>query len=116
MDLRVEIPVHIKRDRRARKVVAEGQAPTVEESVPRMARLLPLAHKWEGMVRRGEVKDYAEIARRYRISRARGTQVCSLTSLPPRTQETILLASDGIRSVPRLRFAHPLRNDQNPTR
>ena len=28
----------------------------------RSARLLALAHKWEGMVRRGEVKDYAEIA------------------------------------------------------
>ena len=35
-----------------------------KDPVPRIARLLALAHKWEGMVQRGEVKDYAEIARR----------------------------------------------------
>ena len=33
------------------------------QHVPKVARLLALTHKWEGMVRQGEVKDYAEIAR-----------------------------------------------------
>ena len=71
---RIEIPVHIKRDRRARKVLAKGEAPRVAEPVPRIARLLALAWKWEGMVRRGEVKGYAEIARRIGLSRARVAQ------------------------------------------
>ena len=39
-----------------------------KDPVPRIARLLALAHKWEGMVRRGEVKDYAEIARRMELN------------------------------------------------
>ena len=34
---------------------------------PRLARLLALAHKLEGVVRSGKVKDYAELARRKRI-------------------------------------------------
>jgi hypothetical protein len=55
---RIEIPINVKRDRRARKVVQHGFAPDPSgEPVPRMARLLALAWKWEGMVRRGEVKD-----------------------------------------------------------
>ena len=60
---RIEIPVHIKRNRRARKVLAKGEAPNVAEPVPRIARLLALAWKWEGMVRRGEVRGYVEITR-----------------------------------------------------
>ena len=87
---RIEIPVHIKRDRRARKVIAKGEAPKVEEPVPRIARLLALAHKWEGMVRRGEIKDYAEIARLTGLTRGRVTQICSLTLLAPDIQEAIL--------------------------
>ena len=66
--------------------------PPPKDPVPRIARLLALAHKWDGMVRRGEVKDYAEIARLMRLSRARVTQVCQLTLLAPGIQEVVLVS------------------------
>ena len=114
--IRIEVPVHIKRDRRARKVLVEGEAAAVQGSVPRIARLLALANKWERMVRRGQVKDYAEIARRYRISRARVTQFCGLALLPPRTQEAILVASEDTPSVRRFVAPQPLWSDDASSR
>ena len=86
---RVEVPVHIKRDRRARKVLAKGETPEPQESPARMARLLALAWKWELTVRRGTTS-YAEIARRHRLSRARVCQICSLRFLTPDIQKTVL--------------------------
>jgi len=87
---RVEIPVHIKRDRRARKVLGQGETPKDDESVPRMARLLALAHKWEGMVRRGDVNDYAEVARLNGLTKGRVAQVCCLALIAPDIQERLL--------------------------
>jgi len=101
--VRVEYEVHFRRDRRARKVVHRGPAPTVTpDLVPRIARLLALAHKWEGMVRRGEVKDYAEIARLSGLTRMRVSQIVSMTLLAPDIQEAVLLtaAAGRGRSIP----------------
>lgn len=53
----------------------------IKNPVPRIARLLALAHKWEGMVRRGEVESYAEMARLTELTPARVTQICNLTLL-----------------------------------
>jgi DNA invertase Pin-like site-specific DNA recombinase len=74
--LRVEFALPGLRKRRE-----ETSAP--KDPVPRIARLLALAHKWEGLVRRGEVKDYAEIARRMGLSRARVTRYATWSSLHP---------------------------------
>ena len=63
-------------------------APTA--SVPRVARLLALAHKIDGMVRNGEIEDYAEAARRLNLTRARVTQVMNLLLLAPAIQEAIV--------------------------
>ena len=102
---RIEIPMHIKRDRRARKIVRKGPAlETAPDPVPRIARLLALAHKWEGMVRRGEVKDHAEIAIRLRITKGRITQICGLAQLAPSIQNA-LIHSTTSRAVP----THSLR-------
>ena len=110
---RIEIPVHIKSDRRARKVLATGEAPEVEDAVPRMARLLALAHKWEAMVRRGEVKGYVELARRHGLSRARVTQITNLTLLAPAAQETTLFERHDASPVAATRrwLHNPLWND-----
>lgn len=86
--LRVEFPVPKRRDRRRKR-------PDPAEPVPRIARLLALAWKWELAVRRGEVKDCAEIARLMGLTRARVTQVCQLTMLAPALQEVLLSASSG---------------------
>ena len=58
--------------------------------VPRIARLLALAWKFDGMIQQGVVKDYAELARLDQVSRARVTQIMNLLNLAPDVQEQIL--------------------------
>jgi hypothetical protein len=55
-----------------------------------LARLLALAHKLEGVVRSGKVKDYAELARLAHVSSARIGQIVILAQLAPAIQERIL--------------------------
>jgi DNA invertase Pin-like site-specific DNA recombinase len=57
---------------------------------PRLARLLALAHKLDGVVRTGKVKDYAELARLAHISSARIGQIVVFGLLAPAIQEHIL--------------------------
>ena len=58
--------------------------------IPRLARLLALAIRFEKLVRDGTVRDYAELARLGHVSRARITQIANLTVLAPDIQEEIL--------------------------
>ncbi len=91
--LTVEGTVHIgRRGRGGRKELRAGDAPPVPPPgrVPRMARLMALAVKIDGLVRSGVVRDYAELARLGRVTRARVTQILNLTLLAPDLQETLL--------------------------
>ena len=76
------------------------KAPTPER-VPRIARLLALAHKFQGMLDRGEVKSMAELARLGRVSRARITQIMDLLMLAPEIQEDLLFGAglEGLRNL-----------------
>ncbi len=58
--------------------------------VPRVVRLLALAHWIDGMVRNGELDDLAEAARQLNLTRARVTQITNLLLLVPEIQEAIL--------------------------
>ena len=58
--------------------------------VPRISRLMALGVRLEGLVRQGQVKDYAELARLGGISRARVTQILNLRNLAPTIQERLL--------------------------
>jgi len=57
---------------------------------PRLSRLVALAHKLEGLVRSGTVKDFVEMARLTRVSAARIHQIVRLAQLAPPIQERIL--------------------------
>ena len=57
---------------------------------PRIARLLALAHKLNGLVRSGAVKDYAELARLGHVSTPRVSQIILLSQLAPAIQEYLL--------------------------
>jgi hypothetical protein len=72
-------------------VTAESKAPARR---PRIARLMALAIKFQGMVDSGEVRDYADLARLGYVSRARLTQIMNLLLLAPDIQEAIL-GADG---------------------
>lgn len=91
--LTVEGVVHIgRRGRGGRPELRDGPPPAAlpPGRVPRVARLMALAIKLEGLVRGGAVKDYAELARLGRVTRARVTQVLNLTLLAPDIQEALL--------------------------
>src|SRR5437016_4923688 len=62
--------------------------------VPRITRLMALAIKIDDMVQRGELRDYADVARLGHVTRARVTQIMNLMNLAPDIQEHILLCSD----------------------
>lgn len=47
-------------------------------SIPRIARLLALAIRFEELVRNKTLRDYAELARHGRVTRARMTQIMKL--------------------------------------
>lgn len=87
-----EYQVHFRQN--ARKVMHEGEAPPLPDcepgNVPRVARLMALAIRFDGLVKRGEVRDYADLARLGMVSRARITQIMNLLLLAPDIQEAIL--------------------------
>ena len=92
---RIEFQVHVRRGRRGRRTLEEGPQPEPKagrESLPRVTRLLALAHRWRDLIDRGEVRDQAEIAELMGITRARVTQIMNLTFLAPEVQERLLVA------------------------
>jgi len=77
--------------RGARKVIREGDAPAPAPGrIPRISRLMALAIHLDEMVKKGQVTDYAELARLGHVSRARISQVMSLMYLAPAIQEELL--------------------------
>ena len=71
-------------------VCAEAASP-----VPRITRLMALAIKFQEMINRGEVRDYADLARLGYVTRARLTQIMNLLLLAPDIQFRILHAVMG---------------------
>jgi hypothetical protein len=70
-----------------------------ESAIPRIARLMALAIRFDGLLRAEKFRDYAELARLGRVTRARMTQIMKLLNLAPDIQEQILF--------------HPNRNGLN---
>ena len=78
--------------------------------IPRITRLMALAIKFQGMVDRGEVRDYADIARLGFLTRARLTQIMNLMLLAPDIQAEILNLADTAAPAPRI-----VRTDHTPS-
>lgn len=89
-----ETKVHFKAAAKGRKRMLEGAVPSptpvVPGSVPRIARLLALAHRFAALIESGDVKDYADVARLAGVTRARVTQIMNLLHLAPDIQEALL--------------------------
>ena len=84
--LRLGRPAYLENGRAGHKKLREGKPKPERESAPgpsRLARLLALAHHFDELIRRGEVKDQAESARLCRVSRARVTQIRRQLFLAP---------------------------------
>ncbi|MGB9457543.1 MAG: hypothetical protein WCB12_15955 [Bryobacteraceae bacterium] len=72
--------------------------PGESNSIPRIARLMALAIRLEGLIREQTIPDYAAVARRGRVTRQRMTQIMKLLDLAPDLQEQILF----LEPMPRL--------------
>ena len=66
-------------------------------NVPRIARLLALAHHFAAELRAGTVATMAELAARRGITRARMTQIMDLLLLAPDIQEEVLFLPRTVR-------------------
>ena len=58
--------------------------------VPRLARLMALALRFEQLLQTGEIRNYTQLARLGHVSRARVSQIMRLTLLSPAIQEALL--------------------------
>jgi len=91
---RIEFKVRFETSRRGRKRAVVGEKPAdpapTPGNLPRVTRLMALALRFDGLIRDGEVADYAEIARLGQVTRTRVTQIMNLLHLAPDIQEAIL--------------------------
>ena len=90
----VTLPVRPRRQENRRG----GQPDPVSDAgrrsrIPRITRLMALAIKFQEMVERGEVRDYADLARLGYVTRARLTQIMNLLLLAPDLQEQLLFGA-----------------------
>lgn len=91
--LTVTTKAHFRLGSKGRKHLETGNTPTppVEPGrVPRVARMMALAIRFDGLIRQGVVTDQADLARLGHVSRARVTQIMNLLQLAPDIQEQLL--------------------------
>lgn len=102
-NLTVKSKVHFGTARHGQKRLVDGVAPPEPVGrVPRLARLMAIAIRFQEMLERGEVRDYADLARLGYVTRARVTQIMNLLRLSPDIQEQVLflpLTTDGRDSI-----------------
>lgn len=99
MSITIESQIHFTRAKAGRKQLAAGPEPeplpAPPDPIPRVSRLMALAIHFDGLIRQGVVRDYADLARLGSVSRARITQIMNLLNLPPWTQEELLFLEGG---------------------
>jgi hypothetical protein len=89
--LTLEFEMHVDRQKNGRKELVDGAATApLPARVPRVAKLVALAHHFEALLRSGTFRDYAQIATVGDVTRARLSQIMSLLNLAPDVQEAIL--------------------------
>lgn len=92
-ELALEIEIEVKNPTALRKGRPRADRQPSEPEPPRisrLARLIALAIKFEDMVERGEVQDFADLARLGYVTRARITQIMNLLNLAPDLQQALL--------------------------
>lgn len=80
----------VRRQGGSKNQVALQSNEQAERAIPRIARLMALAIRLEGLIRKQTIPDYAAVARQGHVTRARMTQIMWLLNLAPDIQEQIL--------------------------
>lgn len=92
--LQIEITIGTPKGRKGCQRRSAG-GPEVPDPprIPRVTRLMALAIKFQDMVDRREVRDYADIARLGYVTRARITQIMNMLNLATDIQDELLTSS-----------------------
>ena len=89
--LTVEATVHFGRGTRSERIAREGSPPEPPRGrVPRIARLMALAIRFDELIRTGRVKNQLQLAKLGGVTRQRVTQIMNLLLLAPDIQEALL--------------------------
>ncbi len=109
-DITLKRSFHFAIRRRGRREMHAGPKPVEQQTdagtIPRISRLLALAHKFDGLLRAGVVTDQAELARLGHVTRARMTQVMNLLLLAPDIQQAILYLPRTVKGRDPIREIH----------
>jgi hypothetical protein len=99
----IEKDIHFQRQSRGRQDLRARLAPEPVNStaarVPRIARLMALAIRLDGLLQSGQIRDQADLARLGQVTRARISQILGLIHLAPDIQEAILFLDGGQRTL-----------------
>ena len=116
--------IHFKTGKAGSKKLRHGTKPVpvpIPDRVPRISRLMALAIHFDGLIRYGVVRDYADIARLGGVTRARVTQIMNLLNLAPEIQERLLFLPGSEKGLDLIGERHMrslsagvLWNRQNP--
>jgi len=95
MSITVKKKAQFTTGKTGQKVIRKNEGPAKPEKraanrIPRVSRLMALAIHFDGLIGRGVVRDYADLARLGGITRARVTQIMNLLNLAPIIQEKLL--------------------------
>lgn len=85
--------IHLSRSSRGRVVARDEPAPSSSVPtgrVPRLARLMALAIRFDRLLREGVVDSLSDLARLVHVTQPRITQILNLTLLAPDIQSAIL--------------------------
>ena len=69
--------------------------------VPRVSRLMALALKFQGLLAEGTVRNHAELAQLWQVTRTRVCQILMLANLAPAIQEALLFLPKAVRAPDR---------------
>ncbi len=86
----IDIEFEMEAPKRRSRESGGTERTTANGRIPRLSRLMALAIKCDGLVTRGEARDYADLARVGHVTRARMSQIMNLINLAPDIQEEIL--------------------------
>jgi hypothetical protein len=88
-------------------VLREGPKPTRPRGrIPRVARLLALAHHFDELLKTGAVDTQAELAELAKLTPARVTQIMNLLALAPDIQEEIFFLPPVTEGRPSITERH----------
>ena len=97
---------HVAKRRDGRKHLEDGVAPCKPTGrVPRITRLLALAHRCHRLIQDGTIINQSELAHYGQISTTRMTQIMWMDNLAPDIQEEILFLPNTVKGRDRVKEA-----------